>query len=296
MKANVLRPIAVWCLLACSGLAWADTAAPAAKLPEPASRMSHYAATFTVAEDGSSVEEREWSLTVLKARALVRAKQASVSYSTRTQAVEVLKAYTLKPDGRRIDVPKEQYKIETIADKASLTVAFPEVMVGDTVVFAYRLSIKEPLFSGHFSINERFQKSEAYDDVKIKVDAPIALWNSYQARELREVQKTAQDGRKVIEWAWDNKEPQPNVRKNFSVYDVEQEPGLAFSSFKRHADIAKAYSERAKPAAVVTARVKALAKDIVKRKTAPREVARALYDWVAQNIALVGNGIELGSV
>ncbi len=306
MKANVLRPIAVWCLLACSGLVWAEMATPANKPFEPASRMSHYAATFQVAEDGASVEEREWSLRVVKARAVARAKQASVSYSTRAQTVEVLKAYTLKADGRRIEVPKDQHKTASnrdtdpaaalLLERTTLTVEFPEVAVGDTVVFAYRLSAKEPLFAGQVSINERFSKYEAYDDVKIKVDAPIALWNSYQVSELREVQKVAKDGRKIIEWAWDNKDPQPSKRKNFSVHDVEQDPGFALSSFKRHADIAKVYGEKAKPMVVVNARVKKLAKEIVKNKTAPRAVARALYEWVALNIAYVPQGIELGSV
>lgn len=263
--------------------------------------MSHYSAIYTVADDGSGVEERESAMLVLNEADLAQASSAVLSYSPEFQNAEVLKAYTLKRDGRRIDVPKSGYHVGNIGSadqmgRTVLTVAFPELAVGDTAVYAFRVTAKEPIFPRQFSLDKRFQVAEAYDDVKIKIDAPIALWGSYKANELREVHKVEKGGRRVIEWAWDNKEPRANKRTNFSVYDDEQEPGLAFSTFTRHVDIAKAYGERAKPKALVSVRVKTLADEIAKGKTAPRDVARALYDWVVLNIGVEGEGIVLGSV
>ena len=53
---------------------------------------------------------------------------------------------------------------------------FPDVEVGDTVVFAYRIVQATPMFPGHFSVAHVFSRYAAYDDVSIKVIAPASLW------------------------------------------------------------------------------------------------------------------------
>ncbi len=100
----------------------------------------------------------------------------------------------------------------------------------------------------------------------------------------------------IIEWSYTNPKPIQTERRDFSVYDPAKESGFAFSTFKTYADIAAAYGERALPKAAVTERINKLAGEIVKDKTAPREQARALYEWVALNITYAGNCIGIGAV
>ena len=268
-------------------------------------RYSRHYTDFVIQQDGTATESREWALTVLKETALEWSKRASITYSTSAQRAEVVAAYTQKADGRRIDVPKDNYQVEinqgkdkdspVYSDNTTLTVVFPDVAVGDTVVFAYRLIQTEPLFPNHFSIAENFSKSVAFDDVRVRMDYPASMWVQYQTRDLTE--KTSEtNGRKLIEWTYANPRPVKSKRRDFSVYDPEKETGYAFSTFRNYGEIAAAYGVRAIPKAAVTDRIQKLAADIVKDKTAPRDQARALYDWVATNITYAGNCIGIGAV
>ena len=287
-------------------LAWCNVARAAAGEPlDLEYRYAHFYTTFVINEDGTAVESREWSTTVLKESAVEWAKRSSISYSTSVQEAEVVAAYTKKADGRHIDVAKDNYQVEVnggkeknapvFSDTTTLSVVFPDVAVGDTVVFSYRLVQTEPLFPKHFSIAQVFSKQIAFDDVRVRIDYPASLWVQYQAHGMKE-KVSEKDNRKVIEWTYANPKPTKSERRNYSVYDPDKEIGVAFSTFKTYADIAAAYGARAMPKAAVTERIRKLAAEIVKDKTTPRDQARALYDWVATNITYAGNCIGIGAV
>ena len=276
---------------------------------EPAelfTRNEHYYVSYYLNEEGSHVESHDWARTVLKEAAVAGAKQAAVTYSTSIEKAEVLEAYTRKADGRRIDAPKSNFQVEVnsgkdkdapvYSDLTTLTVVFPEVTAGDTVVFSYKVTQVEAMFPGQFSVMEVFPKAAAYDDVRIRIDWPASLWTQYETRELTETEKSEKDGRKVLEWTFQNKQPIKSTRKNFTVYDVEKDPGYAFSTFKSYAEIAKAYGARARPKAAVTDRIQQLADELAKDRKTPREQAKALYDWVATKISYAGNCIGVGAV
>ena len=269
-------------------------------------RYNHYYATYIVNMDGTAVESYEWSRTVLKEQALEWSKKASVSYSTSAQQAEVVAAYTLKADGTRIDVPKNNYQIvvnsgkgkdaPVYSDRSSLKVVFPDVSVGDKVVFSYKLTQTEPMFPGHYSSAHYFGSQGAYDDVRIRYDYPAALWVQYDAHGMKESLNETLGDRKVVEWSYANPIPIKSERRDYSVFDEDKVARVSFSTFRSYADIASAYGARALPKAVVTERVKKLADEIVKDKTERREQARALYEWVSTNITYAGNCIGVGAV
>ena len=270
------------------------------------SRYGHNHATYVLNEDGTSIESREWSKTVLKEAALAGAKHASISFSTSVQKAEIIEAYTKKADGTRIDVPKNNYQLEVnsgkekdapvFSDRTTLSVVFPDVAVGDTVAFSYRIVQTEPLFPGHFSIGEIFSRQVANNDVKVRIEYPAALWVQYNAREMKEVENSERAGRKILEWRYTNPQPVQTDRRDYSVFDPDKEVGVSFSTFKNYAEISTAYGVRAVPKAAVTERVQALADEITKGKESKKEQARALYEWTAKNITYGGNCIGVGAV
>lgn len=270
------------------------------------SRFARYYITAVIHEDGTSIESIKWTETALKETAVDKIKQASVRYSTSAQKAEVVEAYTLKIDGRRIDVPKDNYQIEVnkgkgvdspvYSDRTTLTVVFPEVSVGDSVVFSYKLTQTEPMFPRQYSTAQYFYNQVAYDDVRIRFEYPRSMWVQYEARGMKESVTTGDDGRKIVEWKYANPQPVKTERRNFSVFDPEKETGYAFSTFRNFADIASAYGERALPKAAVTDRISKLASEIVKDRKNKQDEARALYEWVATNITYAGNCIGIGAV
>lgn len=269
-------------------------------------RLGRYYATFYINEDGTAVESFEWSQTVLKETALETSKRASIGYSTSAQKAEVVAAYTLKADGRRIDVPKDNYQVEVnsgkgkdspvYSDWTTLTVVFPDVAVGDSVVFSYKITQTEPMFQKHYSTDQFFYNHVAYDDVRVRFDYPSSLWAQYEARGMKETENSEKSDRKIVEWRYSNPAPVKTERRDFSVFDPDKEVGYAFSTFKNYADIAAAYGVRALPKAVPTERITKLAANIVKDKTTQKEQARTLYEWVATNITYAGNCIGIGAV
>ena len=287
-------------------LAWSSATLASAGTPlDPAIRFGHYHADYVVSADGTVRETHEWSKTILKETALEGGKSASVSYSTSAQQAEVLAAYTLKADGRRLDVPKDNYQLAVnsgkgkaspvYSDWTTLTVVFPDVAVGDSVVLSYQLTQTEAMFPGHFSTGQVFYKNVAHDDIRIRFDYPAGLWVQHEGRGMKE-SLGAREGRKLVEWSYANPLPVKSERRDYSVFDLDKEVGYAFSTFRNHAEIAAAYGVRALPKAVVSERVRKLAAGIVGDIAGKKEQARALYEWVATNITYAGNCIGIGAV
>lgn len=292
----------VCCVIALCATARAATGDPL----DLQTRFGHYYVTHLINEDGTAVESYEWSQTILKDAALESSKRASVGYSTSAQKAEVIAAYTLKADGRRIDVPKDNYQVEVnsgkgkdspvYSDWTTLTVVFPDVAVGDSVVFSYKVTQTEPMFPNNYSTKEYFYDQVAYDDVRVRFDYPSSLWVQYEARGMKEVANEAIGGHKIVEWTYSNPQPVKTERRNFSVFDPDKEVGYSFSTFKTYADIASAYGARALPKAVPSERITRLAAEIVNGKKDKSDQARALYEWVATNITYAGNCIGIGAV
>ncbi|MES1988115.1 MAG: DUF3857 domain-containing protein, partial [Pseudomonadota bacterium] len=200
-------------ILLCTQSALASTE----KAQDIASRFTNYSTNYTINEDGSFAENTTWSIKLLKKQAVLEAKQASISYSTSIQKAEVLEAYTLKANGKHVNSPKDNFQITAsggkdkskaiFSDRTTLTVVFPDVEIGDTVVFHYRLTATEPIFPQHFSESGSFYKNYAYDNITISLNAPESLKLNYEIRDFKEVKNAIKDKRHEIVWTWQNKEP-----------------------------------------------------------------------------------------
>lgn len=300
---NVCRLGLLLAALCAGGHAVAGQGEP---LQDPPVRFTHYRVDHVVNDDVTSSETVSWAMTVLKPQAIEWAKRASVSYSTSVEKVDVVEAYTRKADGRRVDVPKENYQVNinkgrepggpVFSDFSSLAVVFPDVAVGDTVTFTYKTVQSEAIFPGQFDAGRTFPTQTPYDEVKISVDYPASLAVRFEGREMQQALSEPAPGRRRVQWQWANPTPRKSDRRDFSVFDPDKEVGYDFSTFAGYAAIAAAYGQRAIPKAAVTERIRALAADIVGPRQAPAEQARALYDWVATKITYGGNCVGVGTV
>jgi transglutaminase-like putative cysteine protease len=280
-------------------------AAPIEEADIPA-RYKNWSITYDVNTDGSYIETQKWSTVVLKESAVEDNKRSSVTFSTSVAKGEILEAYTLKKSERRIDAPKSSYQVTTndgydrssplYSDETTITVVFPDLAVGDTTVFSYRITNREGMFPGHFSITHDFSRFMAYDDVNIKITAPKTMNLRHQSYFLTDQQPIEKDGNKILEWNHQNKNPERWTPADAGISVVGEDPSLYVSTFDNYKQIAEAYGSRATPKAVVTERVRALASQIVADRTTPESQTNALYDWVAKNISYGGNCIGIGAV
>ena len=292
-------------LAALLGLGLAASAFAQGDEPELLTRMERFHIDVRLNEDGTNLRTHEFAIKVLNEKAIEGARTTRLSHSTSVEALEVLEAYTRKADGKKLPVSKDSYQLNVnsgaggnpaFSDRTTLTILFPEVAVGDTLVMRYTIEQKEPIFPGHYSERRTFGTSYPYDDVRMTVDAPATLKTQYAAYGGLKQKVSQKKGRRIVEWTWKNPKPLKNKRRDWSVYDVEKEPGLVYSTFADYAQIAEAYGARARPKAQPTERVRQLADEIVGKRKDRREQVRALYDWVATKVAYAGNCIGVGVV
>jgi hypothetical protein len=99
--------------------------------------------TNVVNADGSFVATLETVHLINEERAIKAWAQRSMSYNRTLETLEVLQAYTQKPDGRKVQVKADQIKEQQerasadapmFQDTLLKVVIFPEVAVGDRLV------------------------------------------------------------------------------------------------------------------------------------------------------------------
>ena len=264
-----------------------------------------YRTNYQINADGTDVETHDWGLKVLSEQGIGDADQASIEFSDILQDAQIISAYTLKKDGRRIDVPAANFQEDINKGKAgnspmfsdfrTKTIAFPDVAVGDTVAMSYRIIQKEAMYPGNFSVIGLFSRFTGYDHAELSVSAPPSLPMYIYQRGIQggELPRTA-DGRR--RWLWTYRNEKVAVPESEEVSELDYGPMIVASTFKDYAAVAAAFSSRAQPKAAVTPRVKQLADQLTRNLHGMRAQAKALYDWVTVNIQYANNSAGIGSV
>lgn len=251
-----------------------------------------------VAPDG-----RSWSVTELRARALtaqgVRAlQQRTLSYTAGYQTLSV-KAYTLKADGRRIDIPESdmlQGHGETTSpgfqDTRTITVVFPNLEVGDQVVTITSEIQVVPWFphvvaamhvfprtvvvrQAHFALTTRGDDA-TYHIVAAGVQAqsPVSI-----------------GGKTRRTWAYHN--DTPRKPESGEVAEYADQPRIEVSNLANYGEVAHIYADLFSDRTEVTPEIAALADRLTAGIKSRRDQAKALYDWVTGHIEYVN--IVLGA-
>lgn len=249
---------------------------------------------YQIAADGTGTVTVDFALSPLKREGINGLGQQSISYQESMSTLEILSAYTLKSDGRRIDVPADRIIVQVPAAYANAPIftdmkvkhiVFPDLEVGDQVVYRYKRTWQQPLFPGRFFDSELFPASRRYDDVRITATYPKASAPQFQVRGLDEQPAKDADGFVTREWKYRSTTLIPDEVGAVSAYD--RDPLFIVSTFKSWADVASAYDARARDKAAITPTVKKLANEITGKIRGKRDQAQAIYAWVTQNIRYV---------
>jgi transglutaminase-like putative cysteine protease len=269
------------------------------------SRYEYYRSSYLVQPDYTQEQTTSWALKILNKRAIEDLKTTSVGYSNSIEKIEIVEAYNRKADGKRIDTPKNNYQVRTnggrnkdapvFSDRSTISVVFPEVEVGDTLVFSYKRKVTEPMFPGYFAVSEEYYSTVAYDDVTVSISVPASFPVKHQTRAMKENIARVED-RVIYGWHWTNDKPVRDSRQDYSVWNPETTTGFALTTFADYQAIAEAYGKRALPKVKITNAVKNLANEIVGGEKNPKEQARLIYEWVATHITYAGNCVGVGAV
>ena len=254
---------------------------------------------YRVNPDATYSVVSEVSYRLLTEAALVADGKAAISYSRGLEEVEVLEAYTLKPDGRRIAVGESGVQLQegqlatgyeiSQADQRKLMITFPQLEVGDAAVYRYRLTGKTTIFPDRFFTSHVYSRHIGWDAVEVSINVPAAMVLRTEAVQMDALPVREKDGRRIYRWRARNL---PVVHREPSSVDLfPVTPHLVASTFQGWGEFAAAYERLARPKAQVTQAIRQMADEITRSAANPRDQARLLYEWVARNVRYVASWI-----
>ena len=286
---------ALW-LMAAMAVAWgASESTPAVTQPYEITK-DHY--EIEVFADGSSIRSREESYRVLNAVGIDALHERKLSFTQGFEELQIVAAYTLKANGQRIDVPRESYlagfgqsSAQGFQDNHIVSVFYPNLEVGDSVVLVTLHRQLVPWFAGYFDMRADFSRTVAAHDVRYAVTAPAVMPIKIDAVGLDGGVPATLAGK--TRWVWQYHNDTTVAPESDAVAESDFMPHLGLTSFADYAAVARAYHERSRGPAAVTPAITAMANQLTAGVADQREQAKTLYDWVSTHIAYVD--IQLGA-
>lgn len=273
-----------------------------AKPVQPDIKFERYTSNYDVNADGTFTGTIEVLKRLNTKAAVDNASPLRISYNADLQKVEILEAYVLKPDGKRVDVPATSIKSELSPEAVAApeftsfklqSVTYPELKPGSAVYFKFRLTQVKPIFDGHFDMMEVFSANSVWNNVQVSVSAPAnypLYWDGVDVEGGRLADSA--DGR--AHWLWTTQVKKAVAYELAATDIMDYSPRLVISNFEDYKTLGAAYWGEAAKKSAPTPAVRALADEITKDIAEPQGQARAIYQWVNKHIRylaiLVGRG------
>lgn len=253
-----------------------------------------------LSEDGTMVQTMHLETAVANDEAARRQAQQPMSFSDAVEQLELVEAYTRKPDGRRVAVEPRAVRVQlapgvpnvpAYSDRKQMVVVFPEVQGGDVLVATWRKTVLHPVFAGQFTLTSVFNRVVPWDDAMVTVTTPADKPLKIEAHGPVLEEERLEDGRHLYRWHY--AAPVALGEDPAAVSPLQRAPRLVASTFPDWPSVASAYAELFYPQAAVTPKIQALADEITAGTADKREQARLLYTWVSRRIRWVA--IYLGN-
>ena len=321
MKAIIQSAVAVFIAFsALFGLAYVGVTSANNSDLEPLTAIERYIVNETIHPDGKVVEINEFTKIVKSQLIIDSASSADLPFNSTTANLEVLEAYTITPQGKKI--PVQASAIRTVEDDNSQGAAFfsdqkhkiivfPNVTPGSKTYYKTKLTTFKPLLPGYFYTkfnfapyveNQGFEYTLTYpEDLKLYVDTKGINGGD---------EGVIGDGNKRMRFTYKNLKFAPKEQLEVGLDDYA--PHIYISTFPSQAAFAKAYEERIRDKVKVTPQVQKLADEITKgikpiksgaikdnqvaEKELKQQQARAIYNWVSRNIRYVAIYLDDGSI
>jgi transglutaminase-like putative cysteine protease len=284
------------------GAAWADE--PAAENPsadkEPI-RVTDNNRQIEIDADYSYTMRQHTEMKLLDQAAVNRLSQFALSYSENLQTLTVNSAFTLKADGRKLEVKPEsmltRQKNSTnpgvqFADTMQKVILFPNVEAGDTLVFDTTTHSK-PLIGGFFFYGTVTPKTLPIDRQTETLSAPKSL--ALHVEHFGYDMKTGTNGdRTVYTFTFANAHPAPKDDQYVSV--TTRAPRFLISTFKDYGQFAETIDAMMRDRTAVTPEIQAKADEIAAGTSDRREQARKIYEWVSTHVRYVAIEFGVGGI
>ena len=232
---------------------------------------------------------------VLSVAALQQVAQQNIDYVEGMHSFEIVAAFTEKVDGTK--VPVDLATVITrdaatgltavfVADVKVVTVIFPDVAVGDTLVLSTRRIIHSDTFAGHFEQAIPFSRSIARADSAVRVIAPADLPLRVGVQGDGMEHTATAIGNETQHVILYRARPMVPVEARMTS-PLDRDPAVFVSTFANYEELARSYWDAARSAIEVTPDITRLADEITRNIDDKRGQAKAISTWVKNNIRYV---------
>ncbi len=251
--------------------------------------------TYTVKIDGRYTLEHEISRLIETEDAVSTYGEKRISYTPKLESIRLLAAYTILPNGTRMQVPPKSIhtakgevgKGGTVySDQNSMVLIYPNVMVGSQLYIKYIKTAHTPLFAGQFAF--RFTMSphlkSAHTEININHDRRLNL--KIDSRDVEGGALSDLNGMQRYRFTHKQEKILPMEDRQISSDDYS--PFVQASTFANYEELGAAYQGKLKQKVNVTTEIQELANKLTLGVDKPKDQTRILYNWVSKNIRYVG--------
>jgi len=298
-------------------LAAAASQAVTASTPLVIERMIY---TFVVEANGSSREILTSVDRITSELGVIDYSEASFNFSTSKSSFKVHEAYTLTPRGERVNVPERAIRYvdeasdsdaSMFTDRKDVVIVFPNTSVGSRLVTVTEEQSQRSAYPGHYTLalSSKNRYIAEYVEHRFFIHPKLALAQhsvglentqySPLPKSINPTQRQAEltalnKGYKFLGFQFQNEKPQ---RAEPEEADLgESGTLLLLSTFKDHAALAKRYQQDARPKTKASAAVAKKARELSAGLTTDYDKAKAIYNWINQNIRYVAIYLDNGGL
>lgn len=241
--------------------------------------------TYTVKKDGSFEEINEKLTRIDNEDGVSNFGEDKISFIPKVESIKILDAYTILPDGSRLEVPPENIRtakgdmkstVASFSDKQYKVIIFPGVAVGSQLYLKYSQTRHTPLFNGQFAVRDIISPFIKYAHFEVNINFDPGINIKVDSNGVEGGPLPDKDG--MRRYRFTSKQDKIIPYETGQIDSDDYAPYVQASTFANYEALGAAYHEKAKQKARVTPVIQKLANDLTKGVDDKRAQTRILYN------------------
>ena len=269
-----------------------------AKIIDPPYTIERAIHTIKINADASSLETNELTTLINTQQVANSGSDDQLTFSAETESIKVVEAYTLLPNGKRIDVSKNNIHIKdaenngatSINDSKIVEIIYPNVVVGSKTHYKAVKTLHKASFKNQYDLFVAFDPHPDWRYVEYNIQYPKSLKLYNDIKDLKGGRIIdAKNGQLRYQYTYTHPQELKVEDNEISYEDYARH--LHFTTLADPIALATLFENAATPKAKVTPEIQVLADSITKGIDDDYQQAKAIYNWVSKEIRYVSDSL-----
>jgi hypothetical protein len=265
---------------------------------EPAYEVEKTSSSIHINDDYSYTDMSENLNKVITPYGIEVLSEYQISFKDGLESVEVLEAYTIQPDGKRINVAKDKIFVETESDeddsrihndRKQTVIIYPKLVVGGKTYVRYIKRVKSQVFKHTLQLMKSVSPNILVREGEFNVEynSRLPLFTDKRDMEGGRIE----DGKNgLVRYHFTYSNLVAYAQEDNQIDSIDFSPYAQVSSFKSPVEYGQEFQKGFDKNSRITNQVKALAEEITAGITDDFEQAKAIYEWVTKEIRYTALG------